>query len=833
VEIIAQNPPVFIDIVITKQNYYRYHVKVQVIPPSGPFVIPDSYIVVDESGNNNGNLDYGETVNLDMNLKNLGSETAENVIATITSADEFVTILDNTAEAGSIAPGQTVLIDGAFAFSAAGNIPNGHYIQFDMEATNGDTVWSSSFSVKAHAPLLEYVEYTISDVNGNNNGRLDPGETADLIVSLKNKGAADAYDVYGLLASADPFIQVIADSMSYGNIAQNETIAMTFQVSAVVITPPGHQADFSVIFSGNSGITASGDFYLFVGLFPILILDLDGNQNSADKMQDAIEDWRVFAEYADEIPADLSQYQTIFLSLGTYSENHVMDETEAAPFIDFLNDGGNLYMEGADTWYYDQLYDPTSLHPMFHISGLSDGTDDLGTLTGVDGTLTEGMEYFFNGDNSYIDHIAPIAPAFNIFNNTSPAYQAAVAYNAGTYKTIGSAFEFGGLVDNQNYTKKSLMEKYLEFFGMDPISEIPQTPVGDTIVCANMASCIYSTQPVEGANYYIWELNPPGAGIIEGWDTAVTVNWTPGYLGPTTLRVCGMNQNGLGPVSTSLLVNHVESPTAVASFTETEICAGDTTWVNITLTGTTPWNLIISLGGNEVPMFSNKPNMDGIPFNPTADIEVTLISVTDGTGCTTTGFPTDLITVLPLPATPAKPAGPENVDLFAGTQSAFTTTGSESSINYEWTLDPEEAGTLTISETGMDCTVDWVSTFTGPVTLKVKGLNDCGESDFSDPLAVTVANTFGLDENESWTSIAVMPNPGRGGFNFSISGMEDDVVNIKVINSTGKAVYQKENIAISGNYNTMIDLSGNSNGIYYIQVEGKNSTYFKKIILQK
>jgi PKD repeat protein len=96
---------------------------------------------------------------------------------------------------------------------------------------------------------------------------------------------------------------------------------------------------------------------------------------------------------------------------------------------------------------------------------------------------------------------------------------------------------------------------------------------------------------------------------------------------------------------------------------------------------------------------------------------------------------------------------------------------------------------------------------------------------------VVVDACTGVPDNHG-VQIMTLPNPSQGSFKFSIMGMED-VVNIKVINSTGKAVYQKENIAISGNYNTMIDLSANSNGIYYIHVEGKNSTYFKKVILQK
>lgn len=833
IPIVAQNPPVFIDVVVTKQNYYRYHAAVQVIPPNGPFVVTDSYAVNDASGNNNGKLDYGETVSLDMTLKNLGTESAENVTATISSTDEYVTIINGSAEAGTILPSQTAIVPGAFTIKAAGNVPNGHNIQLNLEAADGDTVWTSTFSIKAFAPILEYVDFTISDAAGNNNGRLDPGETVDLIVSVANNGAADAYGVYGLLGSEDPFIEIVSDSAVFGDISQNATVTRTFQVSSVVITPPGHQADFLVNFSGNMGMSASGEFSLSIGLFPILILDLDGNYNSGNKMKTAIDDWRVFAEYSQVIPEDISQYQTIFLCLGTYSSNHVLTTDEADPFIDFLNNGGNLYLEGPDTWYYDQQYNPTSLHPMFNISGLTDGSDDLGTINGVAGTITEGMSFFFSGDNSYIDHIAPVNPAYTIFSNATPAYNIAVAYDAGTYKTIGSAFEFGGLMDNMNNSRKDLMLQYLNFFGMNPISEIPETPAGDTIVCANTASGIYSTQAVPEANYYIWEINPPAAGTVEGWDTVVTVNWAPGYIGDANLRVCGMNQSGLGPVSTSLLVKRYALPTAELSFSNTSICAGDTTWLSLSMTGESPWHVVISLGGFELTLNPNKPNIDGIQVNPTEDIEVTILSLSDSTGCEKTDFTPTLINVSPLPDTPSKPTGPENVDLFSTTQSIYNTAGSDASIGYEWALQPTEAGSLTAGAEGLDCTVDWVSTFTGQVNLKVKGLNDCGESDYSEILAVNIANTFGLAENETGLGIKVYPNPNKGNFQLELTSEKSSKAKLRLFTASGEPAWGPVEVEINHKLNYPVNMKSLSEGMYLLQVETTMGISNHKIMIKK
>jgi hypothetical protein len=833
IPIVAQNPPDFIDIVITKPNYYRYHSSVQVIPPSGPFVVTDSYIINDASGNSNGKLDYGETVSLDMTLKNLGSENAQNVSVSISSEDTYVSILDGTTQAGTILPDETTLVVGAFSVRADENVPNGHSIRINMQATDGDSVWNSSFFIKAFAPILEYSDFSVSDINGNNNGRPDAGETVDVTVSVKNKGGASAYNVYGLLGSSDPYIQVISDSVMFGEVPQNSTVSQTFQVSSVVITPPGHEADFGVTFSGNMGIVTDGEFSFPVGLFPILVLDLDGNHSSGNKIKDAIDDWRVFAEYSQEIPDDISEYRTIFLCLGTYDVNYILRNNEAGQFVDFLNNGGNLYLEGGDTWYYDQIYFPSSLHPMFKILGTSDGHADLSTLNGVPGTMTANLSYYYNGDNDYIDQISPLSPAYTIFNNTTPAYHAAVAYDAGTYKTIGSSFEFGGLTDNLNNTRKNLMLKYLTFFGMEPISEIPETPAGNTVVCSNSSSSVYSTQPVPGALYYIWELNPPFAGTVEGWSNEVTVNWSSGYTGDANIRVSGMNQSGLGPISSSLLIKLYAVPTAELAFSNSTICAGDTTYMSASLTGEEPWHMVVSFGGFEVTLNPNKPNFDGIVVNPTESIEVLILSLSDATGCENTDFTPMMINVLPIPSSPAKPAGPEYVDLYSASQSQYSTTGSADADSYEWNLTPPEAGTLTASESGLDCTVDWLATFTGQAELEVKGFNNCGEGEYSELLAVNVANTFGIGENGSGIGIEIYPNPNNGNFQVDLSSEHSTKTIIKVLTPMGEPAWGPVEVDVNRKLNLPIKASTLANGIYLIQFETTRGISYKKIIIKK
>lgn len=833
VTITPQFPPAMVDVVVTKQNYYRYHSAIQTIPPNGPYVVNEAYAIHDETGNNNGQVDYGETVTMSLTLKNVGSENAENVTAVISTTDEYTTILQNTATYGTIPSNQSATAEDAFSFSVAGNVPNGHAISLTVDASNGDTTWSSTCTVVAHAPILQYLDFSISDPAGNNNGRLDPGETAQMVVTLKNTGSSDAYDVYGLLTCSDPYITLLSDSAMFGDVAQNGTIEQSFTVSAVIITPSGHEAEFGIEFTGMYGTNATGTMKAVVGQFPILILDLDGNHNSGAQMKTLIDEWRIGSQYETTMPSDLSQFQVIFLSLGTYNQNHVLTASEAAPFVDFLNNGGKMYMEGGDTWYYDQQYTPTPLHAMFKIQGTSDGNSDLGTVKAVNGTFCEGYSYYFLGDNNYIDRINPVSPGYTLFTNLSPAYNVAVAYEGTTYRTIGSSFELGGLVNNATYTKSMLMLKYLQFFGFTPITETPATPSGPTSVCAGETTSQYFTSSVEGATYYVWAIDPPEAGKVIGYDTLVTVEWDPDFSGDVLLNVCGMNQAGLGPVSTDLQVAISELPLAQVSFSTYKICEGDSTAMDITLTGSSPWHLEINFGGYPMQLDLVKPVVETMYLDPTETLEIEVISLTDGNGCVNTDFEPITIDVDPLPETAAVPAGPAEIDCYSVSQSVYSTTGATYAESYSWTLNPSNAGTIPAGTHGTSCQVDWNTAFTGQATVQVAGINDCGESETLAEKTVNVYNSTAVAENEAGVALSVFPNPNEGNFVVNLSSTSQRSASLWICNAQGARVWEKDNVHLLKPASLSVGLGDIPDGVYFLHVKTSQGTASHKLIIKR
>lgn len=462
-------------VTITKQNYYRYATTVQTIPPAGAYVIHESCTITDSSltdmpGNGNGLLDYGESVFVNLCTKNVGTQNASNVTVTLRTSDSLVTITDSTEVYGAINANSSLLKYHAFKFTLSSLVPDKKNVNFTVVASDGANTWTSYFSLLAHAPKLEYVEYALNDSAGNNNGRLDPGETVQLKVKVKNTGTSMAFDVAGEISTANTYITLNTAVQNFGGLDTNAVVEKRFVVTASQSTPAGNPALFNLNITGTYGLTAGGSFTVIIGQIPVLILDLDPNTSSANKIKTAIENNSVTAQLSTAMPSALNLYTSIFVCLGIYSSNHKLTATEGQQLADYLNGGGRLYMEGGDTWCYDT---PTAVHPMFKILKGIDGSSNLATIQGQAGTIAEGMNFTYSGENSYIDQVSAIAPAKLMFKNSTPVYGCGVSYAPTTpplYKTVGTSFEFGGLTDGVSpATKDSLMKRILIFFNLlDP-----------------------------------------------------------------------------------------------------------------------------------------------------------------------------------------------------------------------------------------------------------------------------------------------------------------------------------------------------------------------------
>ena len=210
---------------------------------------------------------------------------------------------------------------------------------------------------------------------------------------------------------------------------------------------------------------------------PVLILEYDRTPTSGAAISEALRynGYDHFISREDlSFFGDLSYFDAVFILLGIMPHNYTIPEhSEKALVIrDYLAQGGNVYMEGGDTWVWDVYYGHGyNFNPLFGVIGTSDGDSSWFDVLGIPGTFTAQMDFFYDGEAYYNDIIRPSPPAFRIFQDYEYGQGRGVAYyNAEWgYRTIAVTFEFGGLRDSGlPSTKVNLAAEIMNFFGIEP-----------------------------------------------------------------------------------------------------------------------------------------------------------------------------------------------------------------------------------------------------------------------------------------------------------------------------------------------------------------------------
>ena len=232
-------------VTVTKHNYIPYEGYALVNSPSGPSVSLSSTVLSDSGGN--GQVNPGERVELGCWAKNIGSAVARSVYGLLRESDSYVTVSVDSAWYGDIGVGDSVRSGPDYRFRVAGDCPDGHAVRFALEFHDGnDSIWTSHPSFVVYAPVLGFVGVAVVNDN-NSNGVLDPGEAADLVVTLRNTGGADARDVVSTLMTSSSYITVNDNSGRYGVISSGDSVSNdsdVYRVTASASTPYGAVVDF-------------------------------------------------------------------------------------------------------------------------------------------------------------------------------------------------------------------------------------------------------------------------------------------------------------------------------------------------------------------------------------------------------------------------------------------------------------------------------------------------------------------------------------------------------------------------------------------------------------
>ncbi|MCD4829661.1 MAG: T9SS type A sorting domain-containing protein [Candidatus Cloacimonetes bacterium] len=200
-----------------------------------PVSFEDSYLIMgdvvvhDEDGS--GIIDAGETIDLGIYLENVGLSPATGVTATISSSDDYILLLTDTAEYSDIESTYTGVNEAFYTFNVLPSCPDGHVITFDIVCDDDDSSWNYTFSLVSYKPRLKMEASLIWDAEGNNDGIMDPGEDGLLIINIDNISDTFAADVVATLTSSSAAVTIIDTELSYPDIAAGDNAQRAFAYS--------------------------------------------------------------------------------------------------------------------------------------------------------------------------------------------------------------------------------------------------------------------------------------------------------------------------------------------------------------------------------------------------------------------------------------------------------------------------------------------------------------------------------------------------------------------------------------------------------------------------
>ncbi len=582
-------------IVVSAHNHLPYITDIPIIPQEGSYILLDDVDVDDITGNNNGWADFGEFVSLDVTLENIGIDEGPNVSASITSSDEYITILDNEGFWGNIAGNSLSTLDSAFSIQVNDWVPDEHVAIVEMEI-NDDSKgqWFSTFDLVLSAPIINILEVEIDDAAGNGNGRIDPGETLTIKVKNNNLGHCPADNTVASISTTSPYINFINDVDSLGTMGLLGYKWAEFEVEVDPDAPNGvFYADFDYeLFSDP--FTETMSFSEKIG-----IIVEDWETNGFDKFEwqhGGNHNWQttMFYPYEGTYHArsgNIADNQSSQLWLTTevmFADSlyfYVKTSSETQDKIKFYLDN-NLMGEWSGIghgWFKESYYISEGIHTFkwtYEKNGALSSGDDCGwidfiefpplmTLTsfaGFDALSCVGDDFQCDGQATAYMSLEWTTDGTGSFDD--PTIEDPV------YTPSQEDFDNGSVVLTLTATGEDLTtnedDMTLSFRTEPGTADQPQGP--DLVNLYYVTSSEYTTEPVVYADYYEWTVNPPEAGNFDGIGTTGTITWNTSYLGNASIYVRAINTCGDGEISEGFDVM-VDNYTSVAEIQHDDLLA--------------------------------------------------------------------------------------------------------------------------------------------------------------------------------------------------------------------------------------------------------------------
>ena len=373
--------PGSLDLVVTGFNSIPYETEVMVLAPEGSYLMIDN-VEVEYGLVEGNNLLYGRDNHLEISLSNVGSDSANNIIVSISEDSEYVQVVQNSVSYTSVSPNQMVNLDGLIV-NVDWNALNSEIVNIAFQISSNDDTVEIVMPFSIQAPVIRFNSVA---------GSLNPGEVSDLDISLSNIGsAAINYPIVSL--NGDMYVTVNSSGINnayywdYQTGFQGNNEEMLFaNVTVNPSTPIGHVVEFTVHVNNlNGGLDITFPVYMAVG--QITENFESGFSNSLNWDFGGNQDWQI---------TNSDQYE------GFYSAQSgiIADNQNSQLSVEL-----DVVMEGNVEFYYRVAseYSPSGLY-------FYDGLEFY-----IDNQLMDQFQPGSNGESFWNQASYPVEPGLHTF----------------------------------------------------------------------------------------------------------------------------------------------------------------------------------------------------------------------------------------------------------------------------------------------------------------------------------------------------------------------------------------------------------------------------------
>jgi hypothetical protein len=228
-----------------------YITNIPIYYESAQVILGETYI---DDQNGNGVCEPGETIELGVQLENIGNAVAENLNATLTTDNEYITIINGASEYFPLAGESLGVNRTPFIFQVDPECPDGTVVNFSLAVVSGEYAWNRPFSIRVDASLLEYQSFMINDADSNYNGVIDPLETVQLVVNVRNSSAVRANHVLATLSSSSPDVTIAQPIVMQDKIEANHVMQLIYELQFTGTAGVGTYIPFQFNASLDNGL---------------------------------------------------------------------------------------------------------------------------------------------------------------------------------------------------------------------------------------------------------------------------------------------------------------------------------------------------------------------------------------------------------------------------------------------------------------------------------------------------------------------------------------------------------------------------------------------------